>query len=183
MKAWMLTGPGEVRMRLKRNDEVTVSELRDIFDVDIEIGKLYWKKITKTSSVKIGDEAGSDRGDGYRKVGIHGKSYLVHRILWAIHYGEFPDKSIDHINRDPSDNRISNLRLATRSQNNMNSKVRDDNTSGVSGVTWCKERQKWLSRIIVDGKSKNLGRTPDKAEAIRVRKEAERMHYGEFAPV
>lgn len=74
---------------------------------------MYWK-INRTNGVKSGDIAGRKNHDGYIHVSVFGKTYSGHRLAWFLHYGEFPELDIDHINRDRSDNRICNLRLATR---------------------------------------------------------------------
>lgn len=89
---------------------------------------------------------------------------------------------VDHINHNPLDNRLDNLRKCTQQENMMNGIVRKHNTSGVTGVSWNKEREKWEVEICVNKKRIKLGRYTDKEEAIQVRKEAERKYFGEFAP-
>ena len=169
-------------MRLKRNDEVTVSELRDIFDVDFEVGKLRWKKIsTQPNHVKVGDEAGWKATQGYLSVCIKGKQYRVHRIIWALYHGEFPEQDIDHINRITNDNRISNLRLATRSENMINRGRFKNNTSGIPGVAWHSAAKKWTANLGLNGKRIHLGCFSDKNDAVEARRKAERMYYDEFA--
>lgn len=98
-----------------------------------------------------GHEMGWVSSDGYRKLRIFGKYEYAHRIAWAIYYGEFPSRKIDHINRNRSDNRICNLRLADDSQNSANQSIRSDNTSGIKGVTWNKLRNKWQAQIQYKG--------------------------------
>lgn len=96
--------------------------------------------------------------DGYRRGRIFNSPYLAHRIAWAIHYGEWPDADIDHINMIRSDNRIENLRLATRSHNMMNTKAHSDNYSGSKGVHYEKKTGRYMSRIMKDGVTHRLGR-------------------------
>lgn len=81
-----------------------------------------------------GEEAGYPNNIGYRQVMIGKKIYSVHRIAWAIYYGEHPNEEVDHINGNRSDNRLCNLRLATSSQNNQNRRLSTRNKSGVKGV-------------------------------------------------
>ena len=69
---------------------------------------------------KAGQVASSVNALGYGRVKINGKSVLAHRLAWALHYGEWPDGAIDHINGIKTDNRLCNLRLATRAQNQQN---------------------------------------------------------------
>ena len=91
-------------------------------------------------------------------------------------------KNYDHINKNPLDNRKCNLRFATMSQNGMNSNIRTNNTSGVTGVCWHKAKEKWTAYIYLDKRCINLGYFSDFNEAVKVRLKAEQKHYGEFAP-
>lgn len=100
---------------------------------------------------------------------------LAHRVAWAIHYGKWPDKFIDHINGDRFDNRISNLRDVDRVTNNKNAKRRKDNKSGYSGVY--KHKNRYLAHIRVDGRLKVIGRF-DTAEEAHAFREVEKLKYG-----
>ena len=93
------------------------------------------------------------------------------------------DYDIDHKNGKLSkhDNRKFNLRIATRSQNNMNHDLRNDNTSGVTGVVWNKNKNKWHSRIFINNKRISLGYYTKFEDAIKSRKEAEEKYFGEFS--
>lgn len=102
-------------------------------------------------------------------------------MAWAIHHGEWPDGEIDHINMKRDDNRIANLRLATSSDNRMNSGRQENNTSGMKGVYWKKARGKWMSQIQVASKQIFLGRYATKAEAHAAYCEAAKKYHGEFA--
>lgn len=89
---------------------------------------------------------------------------------------------IDHINRNPLDNRRENLRIVTPQQNCMNKSIQPNNTSGVPGVSWRKDRNKWRAFISIDGKQIALGLYKRKEDAIAARKAAEEKYFGEFAP-
>ena len=92
------------------------------------------------------------------------------------------DMIVDHINHDPLDNRISNLRVCTVHQNNMNTGQRCNTSSGVTGVSWYSQTNKWEAYISINGKRTRLGYFKTKEEAINARKQAEIEYFGEFAP-
>ncbi|HET8693565.1 MAG TPA: AP2/ERF family transcription factor [Aquabacterium sp.] len=94
-----------------------IESLRGALACDAD-GKLYWK-INK-GGVKIGQEAGKINSDGYKSIGFMRKTYLAHRIVWALSYGDWPTQSIDHIDGNKTNNALSNLRLANHSQNQAN---------------------------------------------------------------
>jgi len=110
---------------------------------------------------------------GYATGTIFTRQYLAHRVAWAITNGEWPKDQIDHINHDKTDNRISNLRDVTQTENQKNASVRKDNTSGVVGVNWSKQLSKWRARISVSGRNKCLGYFSDKKDAVAARAGAE----------
>lgn len=89
---------------------------------------------------------------------------------------------IDHINRNPLDNRLSNLRYATAQENSRNKSIQKNNTSGCTGVHLIKSVNKWQATININENHMYLGIYDDKDEAIRVRKEAEEKYFGEFSP-
>lgn len=113
---------------------------------------------------------------GYPTVRHNGKTYAVHKIIC-----NYP--VVDHINRNRCDNRTSNLRSCTHSQNHINENVRANNTSGTTGVVYDKSRQKWVARIKKDYKTINLGRYSSIDDAIEARTQAERTLFGDFSPI
>lgn len=105
------------------------------------------------------------------------RAVRLHRIIMGAERGY----DVDHINHDPADNRKKNLRIVTRSQNNMNAKLSKNNTTNVPGVVYDKERNKWKAQIGINYKNIILGRFDTKEEAITARKAAEEKYFGEFA--
>jgi hypothetical protein len=101
----------------------------------------------------------------------------MHRLIMG-----FPQARVDHINGDGLDNRLVNLRLATKSQNRANCPVRRDNTSGYTGVTWHPVSGKWRSRIVCRGADRSLGLFESVEDAANARRAAEIALFGEFAP-
>lgn len=148
----------------------TSKEIKALFNYDS--GNLVWKKAINNRT-KIGGIAGClDKSHGYREVRINYKRYYVHRLVWAYFNGAIPEgMSIDHINHNPSDNRIENLRLVTHRENHRNQRVRKNNTSGYTGVTYSGNRNKWIARITVNGRTIRLGRfaTPKLAYEARLK--------------
>ena len=158
-----------------------MNELRNVFRYDQELGKFYWL-ITPNSRAKAGDEAGYICStNGYHGLKYNGKDYLAHRVAWFFVSGTLPVEQIDHINGVRSDNRISNLRECTASQNQKNHCLHKNNTSGHSGVSWSEKRKKFLVAVCVAGKRINIGRFADLSDAIAARKGAEKKFYGDFA--
>lgn len=130
-----------------------------------------------------GSLAGYKASNGRLYISIDRTDYLAHHIAWYIVTGEWPSKTIDHENRDPSDNRWSNLREANQKQQNANQRRRSDNTSGYRGVYFdsrAKSKQ-WYSQIDADGDTHCLGyyRTPEEARDAYAF--AAIKHFGEFA--
>lgn len=133
---------------------------------------IFTRKV-KTSKANIGDKITRTTNRGYIQFSVLGKLYLGHRLAWLYEYGHFPEKHLDHINHDKTDNRIYNLREVTNQDNHKNRTKQSNNTSGINGVYYRKDRNKWTSMITINGKIKCLGYFKDKEDAIKVRKEAE----------
>jgi hypothetical protein len=128
-----------------------------------------------------GREAGTRLDErGYIQIHVIGKLYLAHRLAWLHTTGEWPKAEIDHKDRKPGNNRISNLREASHSQNHAN-RGRVPNSSGVRGVSWCKRDRNWLAQIKLGGKAYRLGQFATIAEARAVYVAAKQKHFGEFA--
>lgn len=156
---------------------MNVDKLHTLFEHRDDV--LLWKNPT-AHRCKAGHIAGWKDRDGYRIVHFDGKKVPAHRIVWFMHNGP-TDMLIDHIDGNPENNRIDNLRLVTKQQNNMNSAIRSDNASGVSGVRWHKQRKKWNARIKVDGKERSLGMYESKQDAINARLKAELDVFGIYS--
>lgn len=133
-------------------DDLEVEQLDALFVYDPFTGSLKWRT-TKGSRAQAGSEVGYNHGPGYRRVEIDGVGYMVHRIIWCMVYREWPTFFVDHENLDKADNRLDNLRPATRSQNAYNRPRACNNTSGVKGVSWHKQKQQWYARVAHAGKT------------------------------
>jgi len=136
---------------------ITKDYLNYLFDY--KNGELFWKN-PKSNRVKIGQKAGSKNNKGYFKTAINGKYFLNHRIIFMIHYGFLP-KMIDHIDNNSENNFIENLRPATRSENQHNSKISQNNTSGIKGIYWNKKSKKWKTQFKLNNKKMYFGEYND----------------------
>jgi hypothetical protein len=137
------------------------------------------RKTTK-GNVKIGSVAGCKNILGYIHVVIDKKCYKAHRLIYLMHYGCLP-RFLDHIDGVRDNNKIENLRPASRKQNNWNSKLRKDSSTKHKGVCWRKSHNKYYARIKVNKKSIHLGYHADINDAIRSVNEARKKLHGEFA--
>ena len=141
-------------------------------------GQLYWKR-APGKKIRSGQKAGTLKPDtGYIVVCFKRRLIRAHRIIWTMFKGSIPDDLvIDHIDRNRSNNLIENLRLVTISQNARNAKVYSTNKSGVPGVYFHKGHRKWYARIHAEPyKQVVLGWSAKKADAIRMRQEAEKQY-------
>ncbi len=115
--------------------------------------------------------------NGYICTKLNNKIIRMHRLIM-----NYPDMHIDHINRNKIDNRKDNLRITNSSNNSKNVGVKSNNTSGVTGVSWYKTREEWVAKIKLNDKYKHLGYFIDKEDAIKIRLQAEKQYFKEFAP-
>lgn len=118
-------------------------------------GVWRWVRATPNSSAKAGAFAGNINNTGYLTISIFGRAYLAHRLAWFYIKGRWPKYDVGHKNADRKDNRLCNLRSATKSQNLGNSKKRKDNKTGYKGVS--ARRGKWVAYIGLFGKNRFLG--------------------------
>lgn len=148
--------------------KLTQKFVQELFNYEAETGILYWKRPTGSRSVP-GSPVGTLNFHGYYTVGIFGKKYKVHRIIWLYVYGYNPEHELDHINRIRTDNRIANLREVSRQCNLRNAKQHKSNTTGVTGISFDRRTSNWTSWITIDSKNRFLGRYSDYTEAVCIR--------------
>lgn len=149
-------------------DDLSFGEINELLKYDPDTGGIRWRDTN-------GFAGCIDPSNGYRRIGIKGKSYRSARIAWLLFYGCWPYGDIDHINHVRHDDRISNLRVVDNPENHKNKKLPSNNTSGLMGITFSKKTGKWISRIRIGGKLINLGEYGCKYAAYHARriKEAE----------
>ena len=159
---------------------MTPDTLRKLLSYDPETGELVW--LTRDTSF-FSDESHANRWNaryantrafqtvyyGYLHGHILKKHYYAHRVCWAIYYGKWPADQIDHINGNRADNRISNLRDVSHSDNQKNTKLRHDNKSGVPGIDWKADCALWRARASRNGKRYLIGYFKNLDDAIAAR--------------
>jgi len=155
-------------------DRMPIDELRRRVSYDPETGVFIHARNTPGGGpAKKGATAGSRRPDGYIRLGHYPyRKIYAHQAAWALVHGYWP-KEIDHIDGDPSNNRISNLREVDHQTNQRNMKQATTNTSGCTGVVWWPRDENWNAQIQVSGKRINLGYFDSFDDAVAARKAAE----------
>jgi hypothetical protein len=160
--------------------KVTIERLRELISYNPDTGVLVWIKNPALHHRKVGCRCGAMTREGYVRLAIGGQYLMAHRVAWAIHFGAWPSGMLDHVNQIKSDNRISNLRLATASQNVANRGARQDNSHGAKGVTRL-PRGKWQAQIKLGGKNRYLGSFELKHDAVKAYQAAAIEAHGPYA--
>jgi hypothetical protein len=164
---------------------LTAERLREILAYDPTTGIFVWKSrplgLKGRNNKNAGRNAGYSCERGYINIKVDQRLYLAHRLAWLYVHGRLPVAEIDHRNGDKSDNRIENLREASRQQNAFNRGVPANNKVGLKGVKRKKRYRGWIATIGVSGRQIHLGTFPTKEAAASAYAEAARRYHGEFA--
>lgn len=166
---------------MKKNNRPDVEYLNQRLSFDETKGRFWWKYselMPRPWNRKMaGKEAfTTQHSKGYLIGGIDNKKYYAHDVAWAMAKGEWYYDDIDHINGIKTDNSISNLRATDRSGNMRNQKLRKDNSSGIVGVVWNKNLNKWSAQIQIKNKNIHLGVYASIDGAAKARKLAEKKY-------
>jgi len=161
---------------------LTAEEARRLFDYDPDTGRLIWR-VTLCNRAVSGRVASTKNDSGYLMVKVQGRAYRQHRVAWLIMTGSWPAEEIDHINGDRSDNRLCNLREATRVQNAQNTARPRNATNDRRGVIWHKRAKKWVAQISVDGITRYLGTYSDLEQASQVYQDEAKKLRLDFARI
>ena len=160
------------------SEQLTRDRLCELLDVNTETGVLTWKHTMGGKAMK-GQDAGSKTTNGYIAIRIDQIDYLAHRLMWLYVYGAFPILGIDHIDRDKTNNKPTNLRIATPKQNGENKSLVSKNASGHRGVYLRKylKSKPWAVSIMSNRKTIHIGFFSTVEEAIVARKQAEDKYF------
>lgn len=157
---------------------LTAERLRELLTYDPATGLFRWR-VTAGSRAQAGQIASTVNGAGYIVIGVGGQKHYAHRLAFLYMIGEWPTHDVDHKDGDKGNNRWSNLRAATRTQNNAN--TAPTAKSGVKGVY--PNKNKWSAKIQHQGEVIHLGTYPTVQQAASVYAAAARDLHGEFARV
>jgi hypothetical protein len=161
-------------MTAKPGPVLTQKTLKEFLRYNPDTGLFTWR--VSWYEVNSGDVAGNlqwKQGKPYVEINLKGKRYAAHRLAWFYVYGQWPKESIDHIDRDGTNNRLSNLIEADESMQRLNANLRSNNTSGHVGVHWWVTRGKWQAYIMWKYKRLHLGNFDNLEDAVAARKAAE----------
>lgn len=158
---------------------LTADELRSLLSYDPETGLFTW--LVRRGPVTKGQKAGRVGTEGYIFITINRRSYGASRLAWFYMTGEWPADEIDHENTVNADNSWTNLRNATRSENQANRRLFKVNRAGLKGVCWHEQCGKWQAQIGYRRKIIYLGLFDTKEAAGAAYVAAAKKYYGEFA--
>lgn len=143
-------------------------------DVNSEWSQQRVAAVLKFNKCHAGNFADGVRDSyGYRIVSLNNIKLKAHHVVWAIHFGRDPEFNIDHIDGNPANNKIENLRDVDHKTNCMNKAIQSNNKSGATGVRWHKKSSKWCASIKKDGVSTHIGLFAKIEDAIMARKKYE----------
>lgn len=158
---------------------ITIKQVRDALHYDYKTGEIRWKN-PPHERIKFASLAGCFNHHGYLRIRLFGEQFQAHRIAWALYYGKWPNNDLDHIDGNRGNNKIRNLRLASKSINSQNlRKPLRNNHSGFLGVV--PSGRKWMAKIRLPngGKQMVIGRYITAQEAHEAyRRVKRRLHDG-----
>ncbi len=162
--------------------KLPIETIQEYLRYSPETGEFHWLK-RSSDKTKVGARAGRERSHGgYRQVTLLGQTMYEHRLAWFCIHGDIArGQTIDHINGDKGDNRLANLRIASRGENMANVGAKKDNTSGCKNVHWCATKERWIAKVKKNGRSIYVGTFRDFALAVNAATEARASAFGEFA--
>lgn len=161
-----------------RKETLTQARVKQVLNYDLSTG-VFTR--TARAGVIAGSIAGTLKPDGYRQIRVDGRKHYAARLALLYVTGVYPDY-VDHINGNRDDNRFSNLRQATKTQNGQNLALSKRNSSGYTGVSWHEISQKWLVRIMLDKRSIHIGYAETAEQGYEMYLAAKRK-YHDFQPI
>jgi hypothetical protein len=164
---------------------ITYAEAAKVISYDLDTGE-FVRLVGSGKGAKKGTitKGSLDKSNGYLCLCVCGVQLYAHRLAWFLTHGDWPTQTIDHINRDKTDNRLQNLRDVSYADNNVNMGPRSHNTSGLEGVSWHAKARKWMAQIRRSGRYYYLGLFESTEDAKDLRDlVAEEFATGGFVPL
>jgi hypothetical protein len=165
-------------LQVEKESRVTFQDVEKLLHYDAATGNLIRK--TDRRRFKAGTIAGSRTHCGHITTWINGEQFLGHRLAWLLHYGEWPSDQIDHINRNPADNRIENLRILHQLANMQNRNPATKSKTGIKGVYKANDGDAYYAQLFVNGAYVVRKRCRTIEEATRVIREAQKQYHPFF---
>ena len=167
----------------KKPNEKLLNKIHENLSYNCKTGVVSW--IYQNNKIKPGTEAGRIDKRGYRTIEFrnnrkYDRAISCHHIAWYLYYGSWPKQQIDHKNGIRNDNRINNLRLCDRLGNAKNHAIYKSCSSGITGVLYRKDLDKYQAGISVNKKKIHLGTFLNIEDAKEARYKAEKKYFGEF---
>lgn len=140
-------------------------------------GLFMW--VVSAPGIRAGKLAGSVTRHGYQVIKLGRKPYRAHRLAWFLSYGVWPHGEVDHIDGDPLNNRLHNLRVVDRAGNSQNQRRahRDNKSCGLLGVTWNKQHGKWQAKLQANKVRHHIGYFDDPGEAHKAYMDAKAVRH------
>ena len=160
----------------------SLEKLSQVFEICNESPSgLIWKKPLNAKQ-KPGSVGGHQRKNNYWYVSFERSQLLVHRVIYFMHHKiDITNFKIDHIDQNPANNKIENLRIATHQQQQCNKKGKKNSSSKYKGVNWAKQQNKWRASICVNNKRMHIGYFENEIDAAKAYNAASQKHHGQFA--
>lgn len=156
---------------------MTPDRVRELLEYDPPTGVFRWK-IAPSRRVAVGQVAGSRTSDGYLRIGVDNRDYLLHRLAWLWMTGQWPNGEVDHRNGVRCDNRWHNLRDVTPVVNQQNRRAcHSGNRCGLLGASWDEARQKFVAQISINKTRRWLGYHESAESAHQAYLAAKRAHH------
>lgn len=159
---------------------LALSTVQELLSYNPTDGVFTWR-VKRNNFVKEGSVAGCADTCGHIMIRINGVAYLAHILAWFIQTGEWPEKEVDHIDRNPANNSWCNLHYATDAENAQNRGIASNNTSGVKGVSYEPNRKKYRGKVTFNGVTHLTKRCDTLAEAEYLTVKLRKNLHGEFA--
>ena len=166
---------------MSKRNHITQEKVKELFDYHPD-GYLVWKEDQLANKV-AGTAAGTSQihqKHRYLKIGIDKRVYMTHRLIFLWHHGWLPQE-VDHKDTNRMNNKITNLRPCTHSENTKNKPIYKNNVLRLKGVTENRKSGRFIARIRVNKKIVYLGIHPSKEVAAQAYNQAALKYFGEFA--